>query len=56
MPFLRKILCWLGFHDRQIVLSKTGQPSNLMNGWKCRRCPSKWGPLEWPSPPQRSKL
>lgn len=54
IALIGRVLCRIGFHDRQRVPSITGRPMpwvrSLMDGWRCRRCPWSLGPLEWPRP------
>jgi hypothetical protein len=57
--FIGRLLCAFGLHDEERVPSITGRPipwmNSLMDGWRCRRCPWSWGPLEWPRPGKKAR-
>lgn len=56
--FIGRLLCRLGFHDKETVSSitgRTGTVRSLMDGWCCRRCHRSWGPLEWPKPSPKAR-
>jgi hypothetical protein len=57
---IEKLLCLFGFHDREVIPSKSRPPvfmliNDITDGWQCSRCNKKQEPIEWELPKPKRK-